>query len=76
MTRDPVAVQADGPLSTALRLMQEGGYRHLPVVDPADQPVGVLSVKRIVQYLAEHFPGTIFCQPPDPAAFPHQREGA
>ena len=34
------------------------------------RPLGVLSVKRIVHYLAEHFPATVCNQPPDPASFP------
>src|SRR5262249_49447353 len=76
MTPNPVAVQFNQPIGAAVRLMEEGGYRHLPVVDGANQPVGLLSVKRIVHYLVEHFPSTIYNQPPDPAAIPHEREGA
>jgi hypothetical protein len=48
----------------------------LPVVDVAGRPLGVLSVKRIVHYLVEHFPSTIYCLPPDPNVFPMEREGA
>jgi CBS domain-containing protein len=55
--------------------MEEGGYRHLPVVDQAGRPLGVLSVKRIVHYLVEHFPSTIYNLPPDPNAFPRRAEG-
>ena len=55
--------------------MVEGGYRHLPVVDEAGRPVGVLSVKRIVHYLVEHFPDTIYNLPPDPGACPHEPRG-
>jgi CBS domain-containing protein len=56
--------------------MEEGGYRHLPVIDQAGRPLGVLSVKRIVHYLAEHFPSTIYNQPPDPNVVPLEPEGA
>jgi CBS domain-containing protein len=76
MTRDPVTVQAGEPIGQVVGRMQEGGYRHLPVVDCVGRPVGVLSVKRIVQYVVEHFPSTIYCLPPDPEVFPLQREGA
>jgi CBS domain-containing protein len=76
MTPDPVVVQPGESIGSAVRRMQEGGYRHLPVVDAAGRPVGVLSVKRIVHYLVEHFPSTIYCLPPDPNVFPLQREGA
>jgi CBS domain-containing protein len=76
MTRDPVVVQLAESIGAALRRMEEGGYRHLPVVDGGGRPLGVLSVKRIVHYLVEHFPSTIYCLPPDPNVFPAQREGA
>jgi CBS domain-containing protein len=76
MTANPVVVHPKESIATAVRRMEEGGYRHLPVVDPAGQPLGVLSVKRIVHYLAEHFPSTIYNQPPDPSAFPLEPEGA
>lgn len=33
MTRDPDTVHSDTTAIVALRLMQDGGYRHLPVVD-------------------------------------------
>src|SRR5262249_1984236 len=44
MTPKPVTVQSKQPVSAAVRLMEEGGYRHLPVVNEAGCPVGVLSV--------------------------------
>ena len=65
MTADPVTVQPKESVRTALARMQAGGYRHLPVVGEDGIPTGVLSAKRIVRYLAEHFPTTAFCQPPD-----------
>jgi CBS domain-containing protein len=76
MTPNPVAVHPKDPIGLALRRMEEGGYRHLPVVDEAGRPVGVLSVKRIVHYLVEHFPGTVYNLPPDPGAISQEREGA
>ena len=76
MTPKPVTVQSKQPVSAAVRLMEEGGYRHLPVVNEAGCPVGVLSVKRIVHYLVEHFPSTVYNLPPDPGIVPQEREGA
>jgi CBS domain-containing protein len=76
MTPGPVTVSPTEPISAAVRRMEEGGYRHLPVVDPAGRPVGVLSVKKIVHYLVEHFPSTVYCLPPDPNVFPARPEGA
>jgi CBS domain-containing protein len=76
MTAAPVSVHPKDSVSVAVRRMEEGGYRHLPVLDEQGRPVGILSVKRIVHYLAEHFPGTVYNQPPDPGAVQRQREGA
>ncbi len=76
MTPDPVVVRPSESIGAALRRMEEGGYRHLPVIDEVGRPVGVLSVKRIVHYLVEHFPGTIYNQPPNPNSYPRKPEGA
>jgi CBS domain-containing protein len=76
MTPNPVVVGRKEPIGAAVRRMETGGYRHLPVVDEAGGLVGVLSVKRIVHYLAEHFPATVYNLPPDPDAVPHEPEGA
>ena len=76
MTRDPVVVHPKEPVGAAVRYMEEGGYRHLPVVDEFGRPVGMLSVKRIIHYLVEHFPATVYNLPPDPGAVPNDAEGA
>jgi CBS domain-containing protein len=76
MTPDPVTIQPKEPIGAAIRHMEEGGYRHLPVVDQSGKPVGIVSVKRIVHYLVEHFPSTIYNLPPDPDAVPHAADGA
>src|ERR1700730_15608210 len=67
MTPNPVVVHAKDPIAAVVRKMEVGGYRPLPVVDEMGRPTGILSVKRIVHYLAEHFPATIYNLPPDPA---------
>src|SRR5207245_8654459 len=66
MTANPQVVHGKEPIGAAIRRMEEGGYRHLPVVDEAGRLVGVLSVKRNVHYLVEHFPSTVYNLPPDP----------
>jgi CBS domain-containing protein len=78
MTPDPVVVQAKDSIGSAVRKMEEGGFRHLPVLDGTGQAVGILSVKRIVHYLVEHFPATVYNLPPDPSAVEQcrEREGA
>lgn len=76
MTPNPVTVHAKESIRTAIERMEQGGYRHLPVLDEQDRLVGILSIKRIVHYLVEHFPATVYNQPPIPGAVPNKREGA
>ena len=76
MTPDPVVVDEKESIRAAVRRMEEGGYRHLPVIGETGKPVGVLSVKRIVHYLVEHFPHTIYNMPPEHDTFPQEAEGA
>jgi CBS domain-containing protein len=76
MVPDPVTVTEAETIHVALKRMQKGGYRHLPVVDETGLPTGVLSVKRIVHYLVEYFPSTIYNLPPNPDSIQHDREGA
>ena len=44
MTSDPRTISADKPLAHALVMMDEGGYRHVPVMDNG-QPVGMVSAR-------------------------------
>jgi CBS domain-containing protein len=76
MTANPVSVNLKESVRTAVERMQKGGYRHVPVVDENNHPVGVLSAKRVVHYLVEHFPATVYNQPPDPTQVPNSPEGA
>lgn len=75
MTANPVTVSPKDSVRTVIKRMQKGGYRHLPVVDEAGRPVGVLSARRVVHYLVEHFPALVFNLPPDPNRYPESPEG-
>jgi CBS domain-containing protein len=66
MTPNPVTVRDSETIGIALRRMQHGGYRHLPVVNEAGFPIAILSIKRILRYIAEHMPELVYNQPPDP----------
>lgn len=43
MHTDPVTIAPDTPLLEAEWRMQEGGFRHLPIVDGYDRLVGIVS---------------------------------
>jgi CBS domain-containing protein len=75
MTRNPETLTPEDPIAFALQLMSVGGFRHVPLVDSEGRPVGILSVKDIVDYLAEHFPREILNIPPEPGKQPRIPEG-
>src|SRR5262245_16957008 len=75
MTPDPVAVSPKDPIRLAVRKMKLGGHRHLPVIDEAGRPVGIVSAKGVVHYLVEHYPAAVYNQPP-PGQVPDSPEGA
>lgn len=53
MTPEPKSLTSDAKLAFAVRMMDEGGYRHVLVVDGDNEPQGVTSVRDILGYLAE-----------------------
>jgi CBS domain-containing protein len=76
MTKQPTTVQRTETIAQVIKTMRSGGHRHLPILDETQTPVGVLSVKHIVKYLADHFPQKVYTLPPDPDHAPPTREGA
>lgn len=50
MTANPVTVRPSDPLAFAVRQMNAGNYRHLPVVDDG-RPVGVISVRDVLRHV-------------------------
>lgn len=47
MTRDVITVTRDTPVLDALKIMQDHGFRRLPVIDEDGHPVGVVSQRSI-----------------------------
>lgn len=76
MTSPPEVIEEGCSVAAVMRRMHQGGFRHMPVVDPSGRLRGVISVKRIVEYLAEHFPSAVFNLPPEPVRGQVAREGA
>lgn len=76
MVRNPVTIRRNDSLNEAIRVMSQGGYRRLPVVDEQGKLYGVVKVTGIVDYLVDHFPSTVFNLPPVPEPIMAQREGA
>jgi acetoin utilization protein AcuB len=43
MTRDPITIDPEAPIATAVAMMREKGVRHLPVVDDTGRLAGMVS---------------------------------
>ena len=54
MTRAPHTVEPDKPFGYALLLMQEKGFRHLPVIEDG-KPVGIVSARSAMDPELEEF---------------------
>ena len=53
MTPNPQQLAHDAKIAFAVRMMDLGGYRHVPVIDASLRPAGVISVRDILRYLTE-----------------------
>ena len=53
MTPDPRTASPDDDTDEALQRMVDGGFRHLPVVDAAGVPVGMLSMRDLSRLAVE-----------------------
>jgi signal-transduction protein with cAMP-binding, CBS, and nucleotidyltransferase domain len=65
MTEAPEALPETATLAQALRMMVRSRYRHLPVLDPLGYPVGLVSMRRIIEFVSETFPKEILNAPPE-----------
>lgn len=75
MTASPDSLTADSTVEEALRLMERGGYRTIPLVDAQGRPDGVLRQQDILAFVAEAFPQEILNLPPRPHQVMEQAEG-
>ena len=55
MTANPMAVGPEKLFGHVLHMMYEGGYRHMPVVDHAGRPMGVVSARDALGLEILHF---------------------
>lgn len=70
-----VTIPRETTIAAAIRLMNKGGYRRLPVVNAAGAAIGVLTVSGIVHYLVQFFPRLVYNLPPHPQPLLSEREG-
>ena len=76
MTPDPDSLGPDDLVSYALNKMSLGGFRRIPLVDDDGRPIGVVSMRNVVDYMVDLFPAEVLNLPPEPHQTPRTREGA
>ena len=55
MTQSPTSIKPQDSIAYALHSMDLGGYRHMPIVDDAGTPKGIISVRDILRFLCARF---------------------
>ena len=60
MTKDPVKELPGASLAFALSVMSHGGFRHVPIVDEDNIPIGIVSVKDVVDFFVRKMLDGIF----------------
>ncbi len=66
MKADPQTASPEDMLDTAVLYMARGGFRHLPIVDEQQHPIGMVSIRDVISYLVEYFPQEVLTLPPNP----------
>jgi CBS domain-containing protein len=71
MTRAPEALRAKDPVAYGVNKMSVGGFRHVPIVDDAGRPAGLLSARDVLDFVVELCPEEILNLPPEPQLAVH-----
>jgi len=53
MTPNPTALSPSEPIKHALFHMAHNGFRHIPLVDEEERPIGITTVRHLVDYLEQ-----------------------
>ena len=75
MTEKPETLRRQDGIAQALNQMSEGGFRHIPIVDAAGRPIGIIAMTDIVRFIVSLFPDAVQNVPPDPKTIPTQYGG-
>jgi CBS domain-containing protein len=60
MTKKPIRERPEASLAFAINLMSNGGFRHIPIVDQDDVPIGIISVRDVVDHIVKKMLSAIY----------------
>ena len=66
MTANPDSLSPEDTVGDAVNLMNERRFRHIPIVDKDGGLHGILSVRDVINLIAESFPEQVLNLPPRP----------
>ncbi len=72
MTSAPETLQPKDGLAYALNKMSVGRFRHVPLVDDRGVPVGMLSIRDVIDFVVELVPEQVLNLPPEPELEVHK----
>ena len=55
--------------------MINGGYRHIPIINEENKPIGIITMQDIINHLGNYFYEDIVNLPPNPIRKQVNREG-
>jgi CBS domain-containing protein len=67
MTRSPEVLSPEDPILFALNRIVNGDFRHVPLLDDAGRPAGVVSIRDVFNLVIQHFAGPVQNLPPSPS---------
>lgn len=75
MTKDPFVLKPTDTVGTAIDLMGQHKFYHIPLIDDKGELVNVLSVRTLIRFLAEFYPQEVYNLPPHPDQIMETQEG-
>ncbi len=77
MIADPQTAKPEDSLTSAVLYMAHGNYRHVPIIDAENRPIGMVSIRDVISYLVGEFSQEVLSLPPRPVRDAMKaREGA
>jgi CBS domain-containing protein len=74
MTKKPITIPPDMKITDAAEHLYKNNIRHFPVLK-GNKIKGLLSVRVLMDFIAEHLPSEVLNLPPDRSIIPKQPDG-
>lgn len=77
MTPEPLTLTPDSTIGDAISLMNQQGFRNIPIINPSTgEAIALFRIQDVIDYLAEAYPEKVLNLPPRPHQLLRTPEGA